>query len=282
MDSGVPTGEVTLGVPRNSARVSCRRSSIRFVTAIPPREFALRTAAIFRSPNGCSPRASDVGFLYDPHTYQNLPVKMTVEETLYLVGRRASRNTGRATIPFRLVAKLPSDPAQFGSTLRQRVEDAAAQLNIKAKYEVDIDSLPAIKQLVIEGAGHTILPYAAVHEEVKRGLLSVSRIVEPDFHRPLGLAVRPNCAVGRDRQIGEPHPAQNSIEFLAKGNWMGREVAKSALKSAIMAPTTVQTSRAERNRGYEALRRLRSHQAYCVRRQREFRIGAEFLRRVSG
>jgi DNA-binding transcriptional LysR family regulator len=246
MDSGVPTGEVTLGVPAQLGP--------RVVSQIVHSFRDRYSTARIRVADGCNFQIAewlqssrvDVGFLYDPHTYQNLPVKMTVEETLYLVGPETSRNTGRATIPFRLVAKLPLILPNLGSTLRQRVEDAAAQLDIKAKYEVDIDSLPAIKQLVIEGAGHTILPYAAVHEEVKRGLLSVSRIVEPDFYRPLGLAVRPNgvLSVATNKLASLIQLELN--EFLAKGNWMGREVAKSALKSAIMAPTTVQTSRAER------------------------------------
>ncbi len=47
----------------------------------------------------------------------------------------------------------------------------------------------------MDGAGYTILPYAVVGEEVRRGLLSAARVVEPDLVRSLGFAIRPNGAL---------------------------------------------------------------------------------------
>ena len=112
------------------------------------------------------------------------------------------------------------------------MESAAAQLGIKANYEIDIDSLPSIKQLVIEGAGYTVLPYAAVHDEVARGLFTTSRIVEPDFYRPLGMAVRPNGILSIASNKLSSLIQTELSDLLAKGNWMGRVIAESPMRPA--------------------------------------------------
>jgi len=239
-DSDIPTGEVMLGVPAQLGP--------RFVSQIIHSFRGRYPTARIRVVDGCNFQIAewlqssrvDVGFVYDPHTYQNIPTKMMLDEALYFVGPHASRHTARESVPFRLVAKLPLILPNLGSTLRRRVQEAAAELEIDAKYEMDIDSLPSIKQLVIDGVGYTILPYAAVHDEVQRGLLSAARIVEPDFFRPLGLALRPNGALSVATNKLSNLIQLEVDDFVAKGKWLGRVIAKSTLKSAVMNPTPEQ------------------------------------------
>ncbi len=232
-DSDMPTGEVTLGVPAQLGPRFVAQIIHSFRDRYPTARIRVADGCNFQIAEWLQSSRVDVGFVYDPQTYQNLSTKVMVEEALYLVGPHASLHTAHTTVPFHTVAKLPLILPNLGGTLRRRVENAAAQLGINANYEIDIDSLPTIKQLVIEGVGYTILPYAAVHDEVKCESLSTSRIVEPDFYRPLGLAVRPNGALSLATNKLSSFIQLELNELLAKGNWMGRVIAKSTLKSAL-------------------------------------------------
>jgi LysR family nitrogen assimilation transcriptional regulator len=235
-DSDMPTGEVMLGVPAQLGPRFVAQLIHAFRDRYPTARIRVADGCNFQIAEWLQSSRIDVGFVYDPQTYPNLPVKASVEEVLYLIGPRASRYTANETISFPLVAKLPLILPNLGNTLRGRVESAAAKLGISANYEIDIDSLPSIKQLVIEGAGFTILPHAAVHDEVSRGLLTSSRIVEPDFYRPLGLAVRPNgvLSVATNKLVNLIQVELKDL--LARGNWMGRVVAKGPFKPALTAP----------------------------------------------
>jgi len=232
-DCETPTGEVTLGVPAQLGPRFVSQLVHAFRDRYPNARIRVADGCNFQIAEWLQSSRIDVGFVYDPHAYQNLPVKVMVEEALYLVGPHASRYTAQETVPFRLVAKLPLILPNLGTTLRGRVESAAAQLGITANYEIDIDSLPSIKQLVIEGAGYTVLPYAAVHDEVARGLLTTSRIVEPDFYRPLGMAVRPNGILSIASNKLSSLIQTELSDLLAKGNWMGRVIAKSPIETAL-------------------------------------------------
>jgi DNA-binding transcriptional LysR family regulator len=235
-DSEVPTGEVTLGVPAQLGPRFVSQIIHSFRDRYPSARIRVAEACSHQIAEWLQSSRVDVGFVYDAHTYRNLPTKVVVEEALYLVGPHASRHTAGKSVPFRQVAKLPLLLPNLGSTLCQRVEGAALQLGVQAKYELSIDSLASIKQLVIDGVGYTILPYAAVYDEVQRAQLSVARIVEPDFYRPLALAVRPNGALSVATGKLLDLIQLDLDDFLAKANWMGRVTAKNPLKSALMSP----------------------------------------------
>lgn len=234
-DDDLPTGEVILGIPAQLGP--------RFVSQIVHSFRSHYPGARIRVADGCNFQIAewlqssriDAGFIYDPQAYQNLGTKLMVEELLYLVGPELDEYTSKKVVPFRQVAKLPLIMPNLGGTLRQRVTAAAAQLGIIANYEIDVDSLPAIKQLVLDGAGYTILPYAAVYDEIKRGSLTAARIIEPDLLRPLGYAVRPK---GTLSVVTNKLSSLIQLEIgnlLTAGNWMGHAVAENTLKSAVMA-----------------------------------------------
>lgn len=231
-DDDMATGEVAIGVP----------------TELGPR-FILQIVQLFRSrypsariraaESGSAQIAEwlqssrlDAGFIYDPQDHQNLPVKALVEETLYLIGPKGDHLTAPETVPFHQIVHLPLILPELGGNLRQRIAGAATQLGQTAHCETDIDSLPAIKQAVMDGAGYTILPYASICEEVQRGLLNAARIVEPDLVRPLGFAIRPNGALSLVTNKLVALVQHELGNLLDKGNTMEHKAAKKTPKSA--------------------------------------------------
>ena len=235
-DYDMPTGEVALGVPSELGP--------RFILQIVQSFRSRYPNARIRVAEGCNAQIAewlqssriDAGFIYDPQDYQNLPTKTVVEETLYLVGPKPDRITAQDTVQFRHIVHLPMILPALSGNLRQRIASAAAQLGLTARCEMDIDSLAAIKQLVMDGAGYTILPHAAVCEDLRRGSLSAARVVDPDLVRPLGFAIRPNGALS---VVTNKLAALIQVELndlLAKGNWTGHAVAKNASTNALKSP----------------------------------------------
>lgn len=194
-DDDMPTGEVVLGVPTELGPRFILRIVQSFRGRYPSARIRVAESGSAQIAEWLQSSRLDAGFIYDPQDYPTLPVKTVVEETLYLVGPKGDHLTAPEAVPFRQVVQLPLILHELGGNLRQRITDAATRLGQSAHCETDIDSLPAIKQAVMDGAGYTILPYAVVGEEVRRGLLSAARVVEPDLVRSLGFAIRPNGAL---------------------------------------------------------------------------------------
>lgn len=194
-DDDAPTGEVSLGVPTELGPHFILQIVQSFRTRYPNARLRVAESGSAQIAEWLQSSRLDAGFIYDPQDYQTLPIKSVVEETLYLVGPKDDRITAPESVPFHQVVHLPLILPELGGNLHQRITGAAAQFGLTAHCETDIDSLPAIKQAVAEGAGYSILPYAVVRDEVGRGLLSAARVVEPDLVRPLGFAIRPNGAL---------------------------------------------------------------------------------------
>ena len=194
-DDDAPTGEVALGVPTELGPHFILQIVQAFRSRYPSARIRVSESGSAQIAEWLQSSRLDAGFIYEPQDHQCLPIKMVVEETLYLVGPAGDRITAPGSVPFRQIVQLPLILPELGGNLRQRISGAAARLGQTARCETDIDSLPAIKQAVTNGAGYSILPYAVVGEEVRRGMLSAARIVEPDLVRPLGFAIRPNGAL---------------------------------------------------------------------------------------
>ena len=59
----------------------------------------------------------------------------------------------------------------------------------------EVDSISAIKELVKQGEGYTILQSVAAYREIVLGALSATRVVSPPMFRSLVICVSPNKAL---------------------------------------------------------------------------------------
>lgn len=221
-----PSGEVALGVPPQLGAIFIAQIVQLFRARYPTARIRVAEGFSFQVAEWLQSAQVDLGFVYDPQAYHHLLVAMIVEEALYLVGPPACAATASPGVPFRSVIELPLVMPDLPSTLRQRVEAVAAQFGATVSFPIEVDSLPAIKQLIIDGAGYTILPYAAVYNETRQGLLSAARIVEPEMFRPLALAVplKGGVSVATKKLIGLI--SEEIGELLSKGRWSGRIIGK--------------------------------------------------------
>lgn len=75
-----------------------------------------------------------------------------------------------------------------GDSVRARVSRAAQDIGVKPRIAFEVRSIPAIKSLVLRGAGSAVLPYASVLDDVRGGRLLARRITSPALRRTLYLA----------------------------------------------------------------------------------------------
>lgn len=75
-----------------------------------------------------------------------------------------------------------------GDSVRARVSRAAQDIGVAPRIAFEVRSIPAIKSLVLRGAGSAVLPYASVMDEVRDRRLLARQITSPALRRTLYLA----------------------------------------------------------------------------------------------
>ena len=118
----------------------------------------------------------DLAVLYDPGGATDLTSEMLLEEELVLLEAPAAPDRRAATGPV-AATDLPAMPLILPSEahgLRQMIDATLAVAGRAASVpEIEVDSYAAIKRLVEDGYGASVLPFHAVAQEVSEGRLSV-------------------------------------------------------------------------------------------------------------
>jgi LysR family nitrogen assimilation transcriptional regulator len=130
----------------------------------------------------------DLAVTYEVTHRLNLNLTPLIVEDLHLVGPPGSGLTASRPVAFEGASKrtliLPGP--QHG--LRVLISKQARANGLVLHVPIEADALQTLKDLVIRGLGHTILPLASVHAEVRAGQLSSAPITSPKLSRKLMLA----------------------------------------------------------------------------------------------
>jgi DNA-binding transcriptional LysR family regulator len=110
------------------------------------------------------------------------------------------------------LAELCGTPFIMTVGIRTLVEQQLAGFGGGLRVEAVVDSVEAIRRLLISGVGMTIMPVSAFHDEIRAGQLVAYPIEDANLHRILILA-RP-VAEGRSAAIDE-------IEHIVRGEMAG-------------------------------------------------------------
>ena len=130
----------------------------------------------------------DVALGYDMPESPSMECEALLAEDLVFV-TLPSPDLGES-IPFCAVVEEPLVLPEVGDSVRKRVVDAAQLLGVTPAIAFEVRSVPALKRLILRGAGAGVLPYASILEEVRTGQLAARRITAPALRRTLHLVVR--------------------------------------------------------------------------------------------
>ena len=222
----LPVGEVVIGVPSQLGTAVIVPLIKRFGARLPHIPIRVSESFSYQIAERLFDGQLDLGIVYDPDMYRHLTNIMTVEEALFLIGPAGDPVTARSSIPLRVALEHPLVVPNLPSTLRRCVADAATKLGVVPRWVFELDSTPAMKRLVIDGAGYAILPRAAVHDEMRQGLLSATRIVDPEVARAVGVVV-PVKGGTLPVAIQQVAAAIGDAlrDLMANGVWVGRAAA---------------------------------------------------------
>ena len=121
---------------------------------------------------------------------------------LCLVAAPGDRLTCKTAVPFTDLHEVPL--IQPGpATSRQSLEEIARELSVCLNVIAEVDSLDLIKNLVARRGGYALLLEMSIKEDVKAGVLSAAKVIEPEMIGHVCLVHGPKKTGNRaSREIG--------------------------------------------------------------------------------
>lgn len=134
----------------------------------------------------------DIAILYLPTHPGGLKVDMLLREPIRLVAPASYAHIG-SSFPVRQLGQVPLILPSTPHGLRLLAESLANKAGVSLDIALECDaSTNVTKRLVEYGCGCTILPLAAVADEVAQGKLRTARLVDPEVMRDVAIASAKN------------------------------------------------------------------------------------------
>ncbi len=122
--------------------------------------------------------AADIGLLCDPVAATGLVSTPIAEDTMALVFGPVLTAASEAIVPrLRSLAGLPMLLPSWDHSSRRILEQHALRAGVKLDVQAEIADLAALKTLLRQGLGYSVLPMCSVRDEVSRGALSARPLV---------------------------------------------------------------------------------------------------------
>jgi LysR family nitrogen assimilation transcriptional regulator len=126
----------------------------------------------------------DVAVLTSPPHSRSVVMSPLLAEPIVVFASAAERGLKRGYS----LTELRRTPVIVTSAIRILVERQLARYNAQLAVEAEIDSIEAIRRMVLAGDGITVLPVSTFHEDIVAGRCSAYPIEDANLHRILVLA----------------------------------------------------------------------------------------------
>ncbi|MES0196101.1 LysR substrate-binding domain-containing protein [Mesorhizobium sp. M0011] len=221
------TGEVAIGLPPTVADIISLPLAAAFGKAHPKAKLRLVSAYTGYLLDWMHRGEVDVAVLYDPRMARSLRSRPLLLENLFLIGPPdAGFSTVRAVSFASLAGKrllLPS----IKHGLRIIVERCATDAGITLDVGIEADSYSALKDLVRNGHGWTILPLAPIHADVTAGLLTAAPLIDPVPVRRLILAYPADRPASRLARFAGQAIEDIAKDLVGRAVWVGQLLGPS-------------------------------------------------------
>lgn len=222
------TGEVAIGLPPTVADIISLPLAAAFGKAHPKAKLRLVSAYTGYLLDWMHRGEVDVAVLYDPRMARSLRSRPLLLENLFLIGPPdAGFSTVRAVSFTSLAGKrllLPS----IKHGLRIIVERCATDAGITLDVGIEADSYSALKDLVRNGHGWTILPLAPIHADVVAGQLTAAPLIDPVPVRRLILAYPADRPASRLARFAGQAIEDIAKDLVGRAVWVGQLLGPSS------------------------------------------------------
>jgi LysR family transcriptional regulator, nitrogen assimilation regulatory protein len=172
---GALAGRVAIGMPPSIAKVLTVPLSRDFRARLPHAALSISEGLSFAMQESLINGRLDIALLYGAVATPGLEITPLLEEDLYLVQRQASRKTMQS-VTLKEIAALPLIIPTRPNAIRMLVEAEMATINCHPTIALEIDGVPAILDLVLDGAGCAVLSKNAVATSGQPDLFSARPI----------------------------------------------------------------------------------------------------------
>ena len=126
----------------------------------------------------------DLAIMTNPPRSPALVLTPLISEPLLVISPPSTRGTAH---PLSL-AELARTPMVITVGLRNVIDEQLAAFDSALKVEAEIDSIEAIRRILLAGGGSTLMPVSTFHAEIASGALTASPVADANLHRILVLA----------------------------------------------------------------------------------------------
>ena len=188
---GSLAGRVAIGLPTSLARVLTVPLTRAFRQHLPQASLSISEGLSIALQESLVNGRLDIAVLYNAKLSAETEIFPLLEEDLLLVQARPpglQEDPGPGPISLRAVSLLPLIIPSRPNAIRMHVEAEMANIGCSPLIALEIDGVPAILDLVEDGAGCALLSRNAVANSVRPSAFSVQTIQEPALRTKISLA----------------------------------------------------------------------------------------------
>ncbi len=183
---GSLAGRVAIGLPPSIAKALTVTLTREFRAKLPQATLSISEGLSVAMQESIGNGRLDIALLYGAVPTPGLEITHLLDEDLFLVQRKGQRAQSEA-VTLKDVSALPLIIPTRPNAIRMLVESEMANINCRPNIALEIDGVPAILDLVLDGAGCAVLSKNAVTTSGQASLFSVRPIAA--LHSKLSIAV---------------------------------------------------------------------------------------------
>ncbi len=187
---GALAGRVAIGLPPSLARVLAVPLTRAFREQLPEASLSITEGLSTTMQEWLVTGRLDIAVLYNAQPAPEIEIAPLQDEELLLVERRPpglAEEPPPPPIPLAEVAQVPLVIPSRPNAIRMQVETEMAALGLRPTVALEIDGVPAILDLVADGAGAALLSRNAVARSIRPSAFR-TRPIEPPLRTRLSLA----------------------------------------------------------------------------------------------
>lgn len=187
---GALAGRVAIGLPPSLARVLAVPLTRAFREQLPEASLSITEGLSTTMQEWLVTGRLDIAVLYNAQPAPEIEIAPLQDEELLLVERRPpglAEEPPPPPIPLAEVAQVPLVIPSRPNAIRMQVETEMAALGLRPTVALEIDGVPAILDLVADGAGAALLSRNAVARSIRPSAYR-TRPIEPPLRTRLSLA----------------------------------------------------------------------------------------------
>ncbi len=178
---GTLTGHVAVGIPPSVSRVMTVQFTQAFRRQLPNATLSVSEGLSLVMKEWLLGGRLDIALLYNPDTSAGLDLQPLTTEPLYLVAAKDRQPGPVAPVPLASLAGVPLVVPNRPNTIRVLLESQMALLGCRPSVRLEIDSVPAILDLVADNAGCAVLSEHAVLTSPDPTRYDIRPIVQPEL-----------------------------------------------------------------------------------------------------